>query len=187
MPPARIPTNLTGTAGEYFTAAELSARGWLTTMTIKNAPGIDILAQHAESRRLVSVQVKTKVATTKFFPFVSGREVASAAGDGWFVFVSLNELVQRPDFFVVPQPHVMAIAHVTREQYSRRKHGDPPRMSCHQDWIKGYAERWQDLEAPNPKTLPYRGDTSRWELFETIRLPIDHPWGRKLPRRLAAT
>ena len=32
-------TGLTGAAGEYYVAAELSRRGWLATVTIKNAPG----------------------------------------------------------------------------------------------------------------------------------------------------
>ena len=35
---ARRPhTGLTGAAGEYYVAAELSRRGWLATVTIKNA------------------------------------------------------------------------------------------------------------------------------------------------------
>jgi len=34
---------LTGAAGEYYVAAELSCLGWLATVTIKNAPGTDVL------------------------------------------------------------------------------------------------------------------------------------------------
>jgi hypothetical protein len=43
--PSKIPTGLTGAAGEYYTVAELSRRGWLATVAIKNSPGTDVLAQ----------------------------------------------------------------------------------------------------------------------------------------------
>ena len=33
---AKIPSSLIGAAGEYLIAAELSRRGWLTTVTMKN-------------------------------------------------------------------------------------------------------------------------------------------------------
>ena len=36
-------TNLIGAAGEYYVAAELSRSGWLATVTLKNARGIDVL------------------------------------------------------------------------------------------------------------------------------------------------
>jgi hypothetical protein len=57
---SRGATTLAGAAGEYFVAAELSRRGWLATVTIKNSPDIDVLACHAEHRdRQITVQVKT--------------------------------------------------------------------------------------------------------------------------------
>jgi hypothetical protein len=52
-------TGLTGAAGEYYVAAELSRRGWLATVTIKNSPGTDVLAQRLGTGRVVSIQVKT--------------------------------------------------------------------------------------------------------------------------------
>jgi hypothetical protein len=36
-------TGLTGAAGEYHVAAQLSQRGWLATITKKNSPGTDEL------------------------------------------------------------------------------------------------------------------------------------------------
>jgi len=35
---------LTGVAGAYYVAAELSRRGIVATMTLRNTPGVDILA-----------------------------------------------------------------------------------------------------------------------------------------------
>jgi hypothetical protein len=37
----------------------LSRRGWLATVTMKNSPDTDVLAQHPESERLIRVQTKT--------------------------------------------------------------------------------------------------------------------------------
>ena len=51
-------TGLTGAAGEYYVAAELSRRSWLATVTIKNSPGTDVLAQRLDRRRLVAIQTK---------------------------------------------------------------------------------------------------------------------------------
>lgn len=36
-------SQLTGVAGEYFVAAELSRRGFIASITMRNSPGIDIL------------------------------------------------------------------------------------------------------------------------------------------------
>ena len=37
-------SQLTGVAGEYFVAAELSRRDLIASITMRNSPGIDILA-----------------------------------------------------------------------------------------------------------------------------------------------
>jgi hypothetical protein len=44
---------LTGVAGEYFVAAELSGRGFNASITIRNTRGIDILSTNAEAKRTV--------------------------------------------------------------------------------------------------------------------------------------
>jgi Holliday junction resolvase-like predicted endonuclease len=49
----------TGVSGEYFAAAELSRRGFLCSVTLKNTRGIDILVSNQQSSKLVGVQVKT--------------------------------------------------------------------------------------------------------------------------------
>lgn len=61
-----IPRNLAGAAGEYLVASHLSALGWQATVTLKNAPGTDILAQHPDDGLLVAIQTKTKTASKDF-------------------------------------------------------------------------------------------------------------------------
>lgn len=54
-PEAKI---LSGIAGEYFVAGELSRRGYIASITLKNTAHIDILASNGE--KAVNIQVKTR-------------------------------------------------------------------------------------------------------------------------------
>ena len=51
----RAAYNITGVAGEYFVAAELSRRGWIAAMTIKNTPNIDVIATTLDGRRTLNI------------------------------------------------------------------------------------------------------------------------------------
>jgi hypothetical protein len=50
---------LTGVSGEYFIAAELSRRGYIASITLRNAKGIDILVSNDDASKSVGIQVKT--------------------------------------------------------------------------------------------------------------------------------
>lgn len=41
----------TGITGEYLVAAELSRRGYVATLTLRNTRGIDILASNSDATR----------------------------------------------------------------------------------------------------------------------------------------
>jgi hypothetical protein len=56
---SRLSAGLSGVAGEYLVAAELSRRGYLASITLRNTRGIDILASNADATRSVGIQVKT--------------------------------------------------------------------------------------------------------------------------------
>jgi hypothetical protein len=114
---------ITGAAGEYFAAAELSARGWIATISVRGAPGTDVLAQHAESGRLIAVQTKAAGPGMADFQLHGstkkdvdaegnriplGDEIPAKADNEWFVFVGLKEPGERPDYFVVPR-NVVAV------------------------------------------------------------------------------
>ena len=50
---------LTGTAGVYFVASQLAARGFHAAPTFGNAPAVDILVSRADGSASLSIQVKT--------------------------------------------------------------------------------------------------------------------------------
>jgi hypothetical protein len=101
---AQLSTTLSGVAGEYFVAAELSRRGYIATMTLRNSRGIDILA--ADARQSVRIQVKTNQGSKR--DWMIDRKVEAADETLFFVFVNLNDLNQAPSFHVVRGADVMA-------------------------------------------------------------------------------
>jgi hypothetical protein len=55
---AKIPSILVGVAGEYFVAAELSRRGYIASISLRNTRGIDILATNEDATRSITIQCK---------------------------------------------------------------------------------------------------------------------------------
>ena len=106
MASSRRRTGLIGAAGEYHVAAQLSQRGWLATITIKNSPGTDVLAQHFDTGVLVAIQTKTTEIATQGWVLGSKDESPTDRADSWYVLVAMNGELVRPDFYVVPRNHV---------------------------------------------------------------------------------
>lgn len=61
----KIPPVLTGVAGEYFVAAELSCRGHIASISLRNTRGIDILATNQDATRSVTIQCTTNQTTAR--------------------------------------------------------------------------------------------------------------------------
>ena len=101
---SRLSTTLSGIAGEYFVAAELSRRGYVASVTLRNTRGIDILASKADATKSVGIQVKTKQG--RGADWMLNRKVESDTADNlFFVFVTLNEL-GNPEYYIVPKGEV---------------------------------------------------------------------------------
>ena len=50
---------LAGVSGEYFVAAELSRRGLIASISLRNTRGIDILTTNAAATKSANIQCKT--------------------------------------------------------------------------------------------------------------------------------
>jgi hypothetical protein len=55
----KISSILAGVSREYFVVAELSRRGYICSVTLKNTKGIDILVCNQDSTKTLGIQVKT--------------------------------------------------------------------------------------------------------------------------------
>ena len=172
-------TGLTGAAGEYYVAAELSLRGWLATPTIKNAPGTDVLAQYREKGILVAIQTKTASLGNQFMVNAT-MERPSSANNEWVVLVKLHEMRTRASFFIVPHNHVAAAAYAQHRRWlatpgrDGQQHRDTPRRMLIAKQFLGYEDRWDLLlqptsEAPNLLGADYADCVSHWGV------PPGHP------------
>lgn len=112
-PTSRLSPGLCGTAGEYFVAAELSRLGYVASITLRNARGIDILASDADAKRSVGIQVKTTQRSSKEWMLNKKAEKDSAA-NLFYVFVNLNH-GKAPEYHIVPRA---TVAKYIREDYA---------------------------------------------------------------------
>ena len=74
---------LAGVAGEYFVAAELSRRGFIASITLRNTRGIDIVVTNKDATKTVAIQCKTSRTTKRrerdFYP--TRHPLAASAHD----------------------------------------------------------------------------------------------------------
>jgi hypothetical protein len=155
---ATLPRGIAGTAGEYLVAAQLSLKGWLATVTLKNAPGTDVLAQHG-SGALAAIQTKTKTASKDFR--LGEKDERPARPREWFILVDLKgEGARETDFYVVPRRVIAAVVYASHRHWlSRPGRGGRPRRDSPMRAVRpadvaGYRDRWDLLLSP-PEEAPF--------------------------------
>jgi len=102
-----------GTQGVFLTAAELTHRGFIVSLTSRNAFGADLLVTDNQCECTWSVQVKTNQSVSANFWLLSAHCENLKSDCHIYVFVGLNGN-QRPQFLVVPSSIVAA--NVCKEQ-----------------------------------------------------------------------
>lgn len=96
---------LSGVAGEYFVAGELSRRGYLASITLRNTREIDLLAASADACRSVGIQVKTNQRSSPVWLLNQAAERIRDQNIS-YVFVNLNSPGGTPTYHVVPSATV---------------------------------------------------------------------------------
>jgi len=177
---AAVPsTALTGAAGAYHVAGELSQRGWMASLTQRNAPRTDVLAQDLRLPLLAAIQVKTR-RVGDFQIGVGGEHPSPAGLNEWYALVSLRPLGERADFYIIPRNHVSAFVFIgfwnwiaeapeggRRNPEGRHRTGTPADFA-------GYHERWDLLEA-TADDAPWLLEPWLWEAEREVGLPEGHP------------
>lgn len=141
-----------GVSGEYFVAAELSRRGYMCSITLKNTKGIDVLVSNENSKKLVGVEVKTNNSSRK--AWVLNKKAEELAEDNFiYVFTNLKELGQLPDYYIVPSKIVA--------EYVKKEH---------QEWLNtpgknGQAHRENDMRMFRDENEEFK---NKWEIFELL-------------------
>src|SRR5437667_94085 len=110
---SRLTSILSGIAGEYFVAAELSRRGYVASLTLRNTRGIDILASNAEATESVGIQVKTNQGGKRRW-LLSEKAERDLAENLFYIFVNLNESGP-PEYHIVPRA---VVAKYVRDEHA---------------------------------------------------------------------
>ncbi|MEI6481404.1 MAG: hypothetical protein WCO19_03820 [Candidatus Saccharibacteria bacterium] len=96
---------LGGVAGEYFVAAELSARGYIASITLRNTKGVDILCSNEDASKTIGIQVKTNKSSKRSW-VLNQKSEDYFADNLYYIFVNLNDNNKPPDYFIVSSEHV---------------------------------------------------------------------------------
>jgi hypothetical protein len=146
----KIPHILVGVAGEYYVAAELSRRGFVASISLRNTRGMDILATNQDGTRSVTIQVKTtqKKGTSWL---LSKKAESFVSKTHYYVFVRLGDKDQRAQFHIVPSRVVSSYVTKGHRRWLQRpgkggkKHNDSA-MRQFRDRAGKYRENWKILK-----------------------------------------
>jgi hypothetical protein len=139
-----LPSILVGVSGEYFVAAELSRRGYVASVTLRNTRGIDILATNADATRSVAIQVKTNHGKKKVW-MLSQKAEGYQSKTLFYVFVNLKGANQHPDYHVVPSKVVADYVTRDHREWSEKKPRGNTDIRQFKDTENKYLDRWDLL------------------------------------------
>ena len=145
----KIPSPLAGVAGEYFVAGELSRRGYIASISLRNTRGIDILATNAEASRSITIQCKTSQVARRVW-VLNEKSEDFVSATHFYVFVALGGVSERPTYHIVPSGDVAKHTHDSHRLWLQtpgrggRKHVDNP-VRNFSDRDDSYLERWDVL------------------------------------------
>lgn len=95
-----------GIAGEYFVAGELSRRGYIAAVTLRNTAGVDIVASNESEA--VNIQVKTRTVEKTDNSWQMGSKPLTVKKEHektFYVFVAVHSNPQKQDieYYIVPK------------------------------------------------------------------------------------
>lgn len=108
--------NQVGLAGEYYVLAQLTAHGYLATLTLDHSTGVAILVTNYDINKIFKVKVKTSIKKpSKSKYFGDGKFYTWAMNEKHerimklnlvYCFVHFHDALSLPKFFLVPSMQV---------------------------------------------------------------------------------
>ncbi len=146
-----LETVTVGVTGEYYVAAELSHRGYISSITLRNTRGIDIIVSNKEGTKSATIQVKSTYNNRKNSWILTQKSESFFSDNHFYVFVNLDKPGIRPKFFIVPSKIVAK--HITNDHKNwlnkpgrkGQQHKDN-QMRKFEDSENKYLEKWNLLE-----------------------------------------
>ena len=146
----KISSILAGVSGEYFVAAELSRRGYICSVTLKNTRGIDILVCNEDGSKTLGVQVKTNQINKREW-ILNEKSEKMNDENLFYVFVNLISTDKLPEFYIVPSKVVAKYTSTNHKKWLETKgvkgqKRNDSSMRKFQDNIQEYLNRWELLK-----------------------------------------
>nr|WP_315032539.1 hypothetical protein [uncultured Chryseobacterium sp.] len=98
----KLKKQLSGVAGEYYVAAELTRNGLLAAITLRNSNGVDILVSDENGQHQLAIQVKTTQGKKKWLLTAKVEQEIDASESKYFIFVSLPmDRSKAPEYSII--------------------------------------------------------------------------------------
>ncbi|MNR82475.1 hypothetical protein D3C72_132340 [compost metagenome] len=150
----KLSSVLSGIAGEYFVAAELTRRGFIASITLRNTRGIDILATPESGGQAIEIQVKTSQSEKWWLLSKACEEIRDPGR--FYVFVRLLDDHLRPEFYIVPSRVVAVEAKERHLVFLNKPRSKPIKDTAireFHDETGRFLERWDLLGVPEQASV----------------------------------
>lgn len=140
-----------GVTGEYYVAGELSHRGYISSITLRNTRGIDIIVSNKEGTKSATIQVKSTQNNKKNSWILTQKSEDFFSENHFYIFVNLDEPGIRPKFFVVPSEVVAQYISTSHKNWLNKpgkngqQHNDN-QMRRFDDLEGQYLEAWNLID-----------------------------------------
>jgi hypothetical protein len=143
----RLDNSLIGNAGVYHVACQLSLRGLIVLPTVRNAPGIDLVAVHPDGSRNANIQVKSSQDRVRFWPLGS-KYVNFKGPNNYYAFVRYVKKERAFEVFFVHADQVIEDA--ARDTKEGRQRGCKDWAPCwtlpkNQESVRQILNNWSLL------------------------------------------
>jgi len=141
---------MVGVTGEYFVAGELSRRGHIASITLRNTRGIDIIVSNKEGSKSATIQVKSSSGSSSSW-ILTNKSEDFFSNNHFYVFVNLADLGFRSTFFIVPSVEVAKHIKNGHQQWLKeigkkgKAHQDNP-IRRFSDKDNKYLEAWDIID-----------------------------------------
>ena len=145
----KVPLQLIGAAGVHFVVSELSLRGLIALPTARNTAGIDVLVSEPDGSALASLQVKTSLSKTKFWP-TSRPEKCVRGPRVFYVFLRYLKAENRFEAFLESSEEVVKQVQRNQEDYERRGLKEFPYWELPRtpEGVEELRRRWETWRPP---------------------------------------
>jgi hypothetical protein len=157
-----IKHQLTGNAGLYHVARELSRRGWHVMPTIRNARGSDLYAASDDESVVLRIQSK---ALSKKSAVPLGQSLDSLRSDWWIITVNAN--TPSPICFVMTLVEIKGVAIRNVNRDGKVSYWLEPKSFM----LPNFEEAWDRLGSPVTSPAPHQASATNPLISPTVAGP----------------